>query len=140
MTSQAIALTHAYRTSGLPMTTSRTRYKTFTVRTDKKHVTHTKRNGEKVRYYEYGDAALFTRTLPIAEAERLAQHIARAGYSATVYPHSDEPTAFVHATTAVYDQCTWNVWNRDREIFERHEVERDEQLWQQINEYVAARY
>ena len=112
MTTQAIALTHAYRTSGAPLTTRHGR-KAYSIKTERKwHTYHNPRTGERQRFFEYGDAVLHADSMPHDEAVRVAKHIAACGYHAVVFPHSTDDTASVMATTdyrrsgevAVYDR------------------------------------
>ena len=84
LTTQALALAEAYRSSGAPRTRKYGR-RAYSVRTEKRYFTH-----QGVRGYEYGDAYLHADVDSHAQAIKVAEHIAACGYTAVVFPTGDD--------------------------------------------------
>jgi len=140
MTTQALALTHAYRTSGAPLR-DRHGYKAYSIKTERKwHTYRNPRTGERDRFFEYGDAVLHSNSMPHDEAVRVAKHIAACGYHATVFPHSTDDTARIMATTECKEAGHVTVYDRTYHWrnLTHYRVDEDEALRRAVNEHVDA--
>lgn len=100
MTNQALFLQDLAKLSGIPM---RDKYgkKNFRVVTESKRVPVRDWETQKIKsyYVEYGDANLFSNNMPIGTCFEVADKMASAGATVTVYPTRDGLWARLTAST-----------------------------------------
>ena len=147
LTTQALALSDAYRASGAPITMPRRPYqkrarKAYNVWTKKHwHTYKNPRTGETQRYFEWGDAVLHgAEEMTLDAATAAADYLASAGFAAWIFIYSDD-RARIGASSeysdagsvAVYDLTVGRLGVRQHYHVDL-DPDRKRAAWQRANE------